>query len=95
MEVAAKSRLEKVAALASFFGEDLAESSPQEAASKAVEWLRTRLGLLKVPSRLKDFDLVLDRMVESARDARELDFMNYLPRAASVDDVFDFAKTAF
>jgi alcohol dehydrogenase class IV len=95
MEVAAKSRLEKVAALASLFGEDLAESSPQEAASKAVEWLRTRLGLLKVPSRLKDFDLVLDRMVESARDARELDFMNYLPRAASVDDVFDFAKTAF
>ena len=24
---------------------------------------------------------------------RELDFMNYLPRAASVDDVFDFIKT--
>ena len=95
MEVASKSRLEKVAALASLFGEDLAEANPQEAASKAVEWLRTRLGLLKVPSRLKDFDLVLDRLVESARDARELDFMNYLPRAASVDDVFDFVKTAF
>jgi alcohol dehydrogenase len=95
MEVASKSRLEKIAALASFFGEDISESSPQEAASKAVEWLRTRLGLLKIPSRLKDFDLVLDRLVESARDARELDFMNYLPRAASVDDVFDFVKTAF
>ena len=95
MEVASKSRLEKVAALAALFGEDIAESSPQEAAAKAVEWLRTRLGFLKVPSRLKDFDLVLDRLVESARDARELDFMNYLPRAASVDDVFDFVKTAF
>lgn len=95
MEVAAKSRLEKVAALAALFGEDVSESSSQEAAAKAVEWLRTRLGLLKVPSRLKDFDLILDRLVESARDARELDFMNYLPRAASVDDVFDFIKTAF
>ncbi len=95
MEVASKSRLEKVAALAALFGEDVSESSPQEAAAKSVEWLRTRLGLLKVPSRLKDFDLVLDRLVESARDARELDFMNYLPRAASVDDVFDFVKTAF
>ena len=95
MEVASKSRLEKVAALAGLFGEDVGELSPQEAASKAVEWLRTRLGLLKVPSRLKDFDLVLDRLVESARDARELDFMNYLPRAASVDDVFDFVKMAF
>jgi alcohol dehydrogenase len=95
MEVASKSRLEKIAALAALFGEDSSESSVQEAAAKAVEWLRTRLGLLKVPSRLKDFDLVLDRLVEAARDARELDFMNYLPRAASVDDVFDFVKTAF
>ena len=95
MEVASKSRLEKVAALAALFGEDITDTSPQEAAAKAVEWLRTRLGLLKVPSRLKDFDLVLDRLVESARDARELAFMNYLPRAASVDDVFDFVKIAF
>jgi alcohol dehydrogenase len=95
MEMASKSRLEKVAALAALFGEDVSEASPQEAAAKSVEWLRTRLGVLKVPSRLKDFDLVLDRLVESARDARELDFMNYLPRAASVDDVFDFIKTAF
>ena len=95
MEVASKSRLERVAALAGLFGEDVSEASPQEAAAKAVEWLRTRLGLLKVPSRLKDFDLVLDKLVESARDARDLDFMNYLPRAASVDDVFDFIKTAF
>lgn len=95
MELAAKSRLEKIAALAPLFGEEVTDYTPQESASKAVEWLRTRLGLLKVPSRLKDFDLVLDRLVESARDARELDFMNYLPRAASVDDVFDFVKTAF
>jgi len=95
MEVASKSRLEKLAALAPLFGEDTAESNHQEAAAKAVEWLRTRLGLLKIPSRLKDFDLALDRLVECARDARELDFINYLPRAASVDDVFDFIKTAF
>lgn len=60
-----------------------------------VEWLRTKLGQLKIPSRLKDFDLSLDRLVDTARDARELDFMNYLPRAASVDDVFDFMKSAF
>jgi alcohol dehydrogenase len=95
MEVASKSRLEKIAALAPFFGEDSSQASAQEAAAKAVEWLRTRLGLLKIPSRLKDFDLSLDGLVETARDARELDFMNYLPRAVSVDDVFDFVKTAF
>jgi len=103
LEAAAKSRLEKVATLSRLFDEEryAAEeregrpSSPQDMAARAAEWLRTRLGVLKIPSRLKDFDLVLDRLVESARDARELDFMNYLPRAASVDDVFDFIKTAF
>lgn len=103
LESASKSRLEKVAVLARLFDEEWyakeeregQHSNPQESAARAAEWLRTRLGLLRIPSRLKDFDLVLDRLVESARDARELDFMNYLPRAASVDDVFDFIKTAF
>jgi len=95
LESASKSRLEKIARLAGLFGEDSAQLSDVDAASKAVEWLRTRLGQLKIPSRLKDFDLTLDRLVETARDARELDFMNYLPRAVSVDDVFDFIKMAF
>jgi alcohol dehydrogenase len=103
MEAASKSRLEKVAALESLLGDEAnpldaqsaIQANPQESAARAVEWLRTRLGLLKIPSRLKDFDLTLDRLVEAARDARELDFMNYLPRAVSVDDVFDFVKTAF
>ena len=95
MESAMKSRLEKIAALAPLLGVDASELSASEAAAKSVEWLRTRLGLLKIPSRLKDFDLSLDRLVEVARDARDLDFMNYLPRAVSVDDVFDFVKMAF
>jgi alcohol dehydrogenase len=95
MEAAAKSRLEKIAALCPLLGEDAGNLSAADAASKAVEWLRTRLGVLKIPSRLKDFDLSLDHLVETARDARELDFVNYLPRAVSVDDLFDFVKTAY
>lgn len=95
MESAAKSRLEKIAALCPLLGEDATGLSAADAAAKSVEWLRTRLGLLKIPSRLKDFDLSLDRLVETARDARELDFVNYLPRAVSVDDIFDFVKMAY
>ncbi|MDA8408830.1 MAG: iron-containing alcohol dehydrogenase [Treponema sp.] len=99
MELGAKSRIEKIARIASLLGDEPAgaheERTQAEAASKAIEWLRTRLGLLKVPSRLKDFDLNLDDLVETARDAREFDFMNWLPRAVSVDDVFDFVKTAY
>ncbi|MEI6877048.1 MAG: iron-containing alcohol dehydrogenase, partial [Spirochaetota bacterium] len=95
MELGAKSRLEKIAKTAELFGEDCSELTPPEAASRSIEWMRTRLGLLKIPSRLKDLDLNLDSLVEAARDARELDFINYLPRAVSVDDVFDFVKMAF
>ena len=95
MESAAKSRLEKIAALCPLLGEDSSGLSAADAAAKSVEWLRTRLGLLRIPSRLKDFDLSLDRLVDTARDARELDFVNYLPRAVSVDDLFDFVKMAY
>jgi len=101
MEMGAKSRLEKIARIASLLGEEQREGGAAveltnaEAASKAIEWLRIRLGLLKIPSRLKDFDLTLDNLVETARDARELDFVNWLPRAVSIDDIFDFVKMAY
>ncbi|HUX41955.1 MAG TPA: iron-containing alcohol dehydrogenase [Rectinemataceae bacterium] len=99
MEMGAKSRIEKIARVASLLGDEpkegFGELTHAEAAAKAIEWLRTRLGLLKIPSRLKDFDVTLDDLVETARDAREFDFINWLPRAVSVDDVFDFVKTAY
>ncbi|MBN1241686.1 MAG: iron-containing alcohol dehydrogenase [Spirochaetales bacterium] len=95
LENAARGRLEKVAALASAFGDCDAEAPAAERADAAVEGLRMRLGKLKIPSRLKDFDLQLDRLVETAANARALDFVNYLPRLVSTDDVFDFIKAAY
>jgi len=95
LEWASKSRLEKVAALAPLMGEDIADLTTAEAAVKSVESVRTRLGLLKIPSRLKDFDLELERLVETAEHARTLDMTNYLPRTVSTDDVFDIMKTAY
>jgi len=95
LEWASKSRLEKVAALAPLMGEDVADLSTAEAAVKSVESVRTRLGLLKIPSRLKDFDLELERLVETAEHARTLDMTNHLPRTVSMDDVFDIMKTAY
>ncbi|HRZ89538.1 MAG TPA: iron-containing alcohol dehydrogenase, partial [Spirochaetia bacterium] len=95
LEWASKSRLEKVAALAPLLGEDVSELTTAESAVKAVESVRTRLGLLKIPSRLKDFDLELERLVETAEHARTLDMTNHLPRTVSTDDVFDMMKTAY
>ena len=65
------------------------------AAARAIESLRTRLGRLSIPSRLKDFDLPLEQLVEAADTARRFDFMICLPRAMTVDDVFDFIKTVY
>lgn len=95
LEWASKSRLEKVAALAPLMGENTADLTTAEAAVKTVEAVRTRLGLLKIPSRLKDFDLELERLVETAEHARTLDMTNYLPRTVSTDDIFDIMKTAY
>jgi alcohol dehydrogenase class IV len=95
LEWAAKSRLEKVAALAPLLGENVTDLTTEEAAVKSVESVRSRLGLLKIPSRLKDFDLELERLVETAEHARTLDMTNHLPRTVSADDVFDIIKTAY
>lgn len=95
LESLSRSRPEKIASLAPLFCELDPEEGASGAASRAVESLRTRLGLLKIPSRLKDFDLPLERLVETAESARRFDFMNFLPRTMTVDDVFDFIKTVY
>ncbi|HSV56349.1 MAG TPA: iron-containing alcohol dehydrogenase, partial [Magnetospirillaceae bacterium] len=95
LEWASRSRLEKVAALAPRLGEDVSDLTTAESAAKAVESIRTRLGKLKIPSRLKDFDLELERLVEAAEHARTLEMTNHLPRTVSSDDVFDLMKTAY
>ncbi|GAB1457005.1 hypothetical protein MASR2M48_23130 [Spirochaetota bacterium] len=95
LESLSRSRPEKIAALAPLFCEIDPEEGASAAASRAVESMRTRLGVLKIPSRLKDFDLPLERLVETAESARRFDFMNFLPRTMTVDDVFDFIKTVY
>jgi alcohol dehydrogenase len=95
MEGAARSRLEKIAALAPLMGEDVSSLDTERAAVRSIESIRTRLGMLKIPSRLKDFDLQLDQLVEMASVARSLDMVNYTPRMMSVDDVFDIIKMAY
>ncbi len=98
LEMALKFRLERVAAFAPAFGvhEDEGRTLPvSEAATRVVEAVRTRLGMLKIPSRLKDFEIDLDRLVETAEIARSLEISGMMPRVVSVDDIFDLIKTAY
>ena len=67
-ESLSRSRPEKMAALAPAFCEIAPDEPAAGAAARAIEALRTRLGVLRIPSRLKDFDLELERLVETAEE---------------------------
>lgn len=95
LEEGLKSRVEKIARVAALLGEDIEALKATEAGAKAVEWARRLLGALKLPTRLKDFELQLDKMVEVAGIVREMETSSYLPRVLSVEDIYDVIKQAF
>jgi alcohol dehydrogenase len=95
LEGAIKSSVEKTATIARLLGEDVENLSVSEAANKAAENLRVKIGALKMPARLKDLGLNIDELVEIAETVRKFDLINYLPRAVSVEDIYDIIKQAY
>jgi alcohol dehydrogenase class IV len=95
MEFYAGVAAEKLAAVAGFLGEEVSSAAPVEGAARAVEAVRRILGSLGLPTRLRDFDLNLDDMVEAASTARGFDMMNYLPRSISAEDLYELLKSAY
>jgi len=88
-------RPDRMAKVAALLGEPVEGSATADAAAMAVEAIRRRMGLLKVPARLKEFDLSLDRLVPVAESARNLDFVSYSPRPVSTEDAYDILKQAY
>ena len=86
---------EKLARVAAFLGEQVSAAAPVDGAARAVEAARRVLGSLGLPTRLRDFDLKLDDMVEAASTARSFDMMNYLPRSISSEDLYELLKSAY
>ena len=86
---------EKLARLAQLLGEEITDQDPVDAADKAVQAVRRLIVSLGLPTRLRDFDLNLDDMVDIAGTARGFDMMNYLPRPISTDDIYELIKSAF
>jgi alcohol dehydrogenase len=86
---------EKLVAVARLLGEEVEEGAPVEGARVAVEAVRRIIGALALPTRLRDFELNLDDMVDIAGIARNFDMMNYLPRSISVEDLYELIKSAY
>ena len=88
-------RPEKLAKIAALMGEPTMGAPVGESATMAVDSIRRRMGILKVPARLKDYNLSLDRLVPTAEAARNLEFVAFSPWTVSSDDAYDLLKQAF
>jgi alcohol dehydrogenase len=53
------------------------------------------MGVLKVPARLQEFNLPLDRLLPIAEAARKLEFVAYSPWTVSAEDAYDILKQAY
>jgi alcohol dehydrogenase len=95
LEKLAAARPEKIAKVAALMGESVDGVSTAESAELAVEAIRRHMGVLKVPARLKEFDLSLDRLIPVAETAHNLEFVAYSPWTIAAEDAFDLLKQAF
>ncbi len=90
-----ESHPELLAEAAKLIGEDTFGLSPQEAASSFSSRIRRTLAGLGLPTRLRDFDLKLTRLVEAAEEAAGLESTQAFQVPLSVDSLYDFLKRAF
>jgi alcohol dehydrogenase len=88
-------RPEKLAKVAQLMDEPVEGASVADCAGMAVDAIRRRIGILKVPARLKEFDLSLDRLVPLANAAHSLEFVAFSPWTVAAEDAFDLLKQAF
>ena len=95
LERLVSARPEKLAKIAAIMGEPTVGASVGESANMAVDSIRRRMGILKVPARFKDYNLALDRLVPAAEIARNLEFVAFSPWTVSSDDAYDLLKQAF
>jgi alcohol dehydrogenase class IV len=95
MEFAVNVRGDRIAQIAKLLGEDISDATSVEAPVRAIDAVRRIISSLGLPTRLREFDLSLDEMIEVAGVARSFDMMNYLPRVVSTEDIYEMIKSAF
>ncbi len=95
MEFAVNVRGDRIAQIARLLGEDVSDATSVEAPMRAIDAVRRVIASLGLPTRLREFDLSLDEMIEVAGAARSFDMMNYLPRVVSTEDIYELIKSAF
>jgi alcohol dehydrogenase class IV len=95
LEKLVTARPEKMAKIAALMNEPVEGASVADSANMTVDAIRRRMGILKVPARLKEFSLSLDRLVQVAESARNLEFVAFSPWTVASEDAFDILKQAY
>ena len=95
LEFAVNVRGDRIADIARLLGEDISQAPSVEAPVRAIDAVRRIISSLNLPTRLREFDLSLDELIEVAGAARSFDMMNYLPRVVSTEDIYEMIKSAF
>lgn len=95
LEFNASSSVERIAHVGALLGEQPEEQSTVDAANGTIESIRSLIGSLQLPSRLRDFDLELDDLVDVVEMAHGFEMIHYLPRTVSTEDLYDIVKSAF
>ncbi|MFQ3620739.1 MAG: iron-containing alcohol dehydrogenase [Spirochaetales bacterium] len=84
-----------LAKAAKLIGEDTFGLTAEEAASAFSSKIRRSLALLGLPSRLRDFDLKLPKLVEAAEAAAALEGSSLFHIPFSIEELYDFLKRSF
>ncbi len=80
--------------IAKAFGENVEDITVVEAAIKAIESVRKLLFDVKAPQRLSELDVDKEKLWDIAKVARSYDFLHYLPRPLSKDDIYNLLNAA-
>ncbi len=75
--------------------EDINNLSTVEAAMKAIEKIRKLIIQIQLPTRLEEFEINKDDLINIADDARKLEMFNYIPRSCSAEELYEILLASF
>ena len=87
-------RIEKLAKTMKVVPED-SEMERDEIVKAFIDNIRQRIAKAKLPARLKELQLSIEKLSLSVEDVQQIDIINKLPRSMTTDDIFDFVKQAY
>lgn len=71
------------------------EASQEEAVNALIEYIRQKIAIANLPTRLKDLRLTIEQLSLAVEDISQIDLVHSLPRSMTTDDLFDFIKAAY